>query len=297
MLFEVLKDFFLYLTAERGLSLNTIKAYENDLNRFVAHIKSEGLSQFTDVTEETIISFLSFLKTQNYAETSITRALIAVKVLFRYLKKEKVIEKNVALYLETPRLWQVLPAVLSANEVERLLSQPDQDTEEGIRDHAILEILYASGLRVSELCGLKLYDVDDDFVRVRGKGGKERTVPIGTKALEAVDRYLTRCRPDMGEDSGQPLFAGLKGKPIHRVAVWSMVKRYAKQAGIKKNISPHTLRHSFATHLLDNGADLRVIQELLGHGAISSTDRYTHVSRKHLQTSFHQFHPRSGEST
>lgn len=291
---EILKDFFLYLTAEKGLSLNTIKAYENDLNRFITTLQDQGICELQEVTQEHIINFLSLLQSHNYAQTSITRALIAIKVLFRYLKKEKVIPKNIAFYLESPRLWQVLPSVLSSREVDSLLKQPDLETGQGLQDKAILETLYACGLRVSELCRLKLYDVDDNYVRVYGKGGKERTVPIGRPALNAIDTYLTVCRPDMGEDAEQPLFCSQRGKPINRVHVWKMIKQYAKQAGIQKNISPHTLRHSFATHLLDNGADLRVIQELLGHGAISSTDRYTHISRKHLKSSFYQYHPRNG---
>jgi len=289
---DILKDFFLYLNAEKGLSLNTIKAYENDLGRFLTTLHDQGICEFQEVAADHIIKFLSLLQSHRYAQTSITRALIAIKVLFRYLKKEKVITKNIAFYLESPKLWQVLPSVLSCREVDLLLEQPDVQTDQGLRDKAILEILYACGLRVSELCRLKLYDVDDYIVRVYGKGGKERTVPIGRQALNAIDQYLIKCRPDMGDDAEQPLFSGQRGKPINRVQVWKMIKQYAKQAGIQKNISPHTLRHSFATHLLDNGADLRVIQELLGHGAISSTDRYTHVSHSHLHSSFNQFHPR-----
>ncbi|NGX58190.1 MAG: Tyrosine recombinase XerD [Chlamydiae bacterium] len=292
MMHEILKDFFLYLTAEKGLSLNTIKAYENDLYRFVTHLNDNRIHDFRQVHQDHIIEYLAILQSHNYAVTSITRALIAIKVLFRYLKKEKIIFKNVAFYLESPRLWQVLPSVMSCREVDVLLDQPDEETENGLRDKAMLEVLYACGLRVTELCRLKLYDVDDDFVRVYGKGGKERVVPIGRTALTAVDRYLTQCRPDMEGDREEPLFLTNRGRPMNRIHVWKMIKQYAKQGGIQKNISPHTLRHSFATHLLDNGADLRVIQELLGHGAISSTDRYTHVSRKHLHTSFEKFHPR-----
>lgn len=289
---EILKDFFLYLNAEKGLSLNTLEAYQSDLSRFIQYLNDHRLFDFRQVQENHIVEYLANLQSHNYAATSITRAMIAIKVLFRYLKKEKIIFKNTAFYLESPRLWQILPSVMSCREIDRLLSQPDEEDDEGLRDKAILEVLYACGLRVSELCGLKLYDVDDEFVRVLGKGGKERIVPIGRTALSAVDRYLSQCRPDIGDDQNQPLFVTKRGKPMNRILVWKMIKRYAKQAGIQKNISPHTLRHSFATHLLDNGADLRVIQELLGHGAISSTDRYTHVSRKHLHSSFERFHPR-----
>ncbi len=182
---------------------------------------------------------------------------------------------------------------MSSHEVDRLLAAPDENTPEGLRDKAILEVLYACGLRVSEACSLKIYDVDDNFIKVCGKGGKERTVPIGRAALKAVDKYLSRCRVDTGGEGDHQFFVTSRGKPIDRIFVWKMIKKYALQANISKNISPHTLRHSFATHLLDNGADLRVIQELLGHASISSTDRYTHVSRKHLITSFEKFHPRN----
>ena len=176
---------------------------------------------------------------------------------------------------------------MTCGEVERLLAVPKDK-----RDRAILELLYASGLRVSEVCGLKLYDLDDQFVRVQGKGSKERLVPLGQKALQAVDEYLKHCRDRFESEKQLALFVTKRGNPIDRIGVWHMIKKYAKQAGIVKNISPHTLRHSFATHLLDNGADLRVIQEMLGHASISSTDRYTHISRSRLQESFEQFHPR-----
>ncbi len=290
---EALKDFFLYLTAEKGLSLNTIEAYQNDLAKFCEYLTSEDVADFNRATQEHIVGFLALLRSHNYSEATVARAFFAIKVFFRYLKREKLVEKNVAYYLENPKLWQLLPAVMSSSEVDRLLAAPDENTPEGLRDKAILEVLYACGLRVSEACSLKIYDVDDNFVKVCGKGSKERTVPIGRAALNAVDKYLSRCRVDTGGERDQQLFVTPRGKPIDRIFIWKMIKKYALQAGISKNISPHTLRHSFATHLLDNGADLRVIQELLGHVSISSTDRYTHVSRKHLITSFEKFHPRN----
>jgi integrase/recombinase XerD len=290
---EIIKDFFLYLTAEKGLSLNTTQAYRSDLAKFCDYLIGNGIGDFRQTDREHIIAFLTVLRSNNYSDATITRALFAIKVFFRYLKREKLIEKNIAYYLESPKLWQVLPSVMSSGEVDRLLKAPDAETPEGLRDKAILEVLYACGLRVSEVCGLKIYDVDDDFVKVYGKGGKERTVPIGRKALSAVDDYLTRCRVDTGGEQNLSLFVSSRGKPVDRVFVWKMIKKYARQAGINKNISPHTLRHSFATHLLDNGADLRIIQELLGHGSISSTDRYTHVSPKRLAAAFLKFHPRN----
>lgn len=280
-------DFYLYLTAEKGLSRHTIEAYKHDVEAFFSYL--QGLS-VDAVTENQIVDYLSFLREEKYAISTISRALIAIKVFFRYMKKEGHVKENVAFYLESPKLWQLIPAVLSGREVEALLGAPDSTIPLEARDKAILEVLYACGLRVSELCSLNLQDVDDHFVKVLGKGGKERIVPMGKKAMVAVDYYLTHFR---GQHDLEPLFLTLQGKRISRQEVWKRIKHYAKQCKIEKNISPHTLRHSFATHLLDNGADLRVIQELLGHGSISSTDRYTHVSRSRLQEAFESFHPRN----
>jgi integrase/recombinase XerD len=215
--------------------------------------------------------------------------LIAVKVFFRYLKREGMIPQDPTLHLDTPKLWQLIPEVLSCEEVERLLAAPDQESPVGARDRAILEVLYASGLRVSEVCSLNIQDLDDTTLRVKGKGGKERVVPIAEVAVKAVDDYLTRFR---GEQEEEALFLNERGKRMDRQLVWKQIKFYAKKAGIDKRISPHTLRHSFATHLLDNGADLRVIQEMLGHASIATTDRYTHVSQHHLKSAFDAFHPR-----
>jgi len=277
-------EFLTYLTAEKGLARNTIEAYGRDLERFLAFVKEKPLEQ---VTEEEIVSFLSKLKAENYAESSTARMLIAIKVFFRFLKKEGFLSHDAAFYLESPKIWERVPEVLTVAEVDRLLDIPHTDTFIGARDKALLEVLYASGLRVSELVNLNISDLDDAFVRVKGKGGKERVVPIAQVAVNAVDHYLT-----FRKDSHEALFLTSKGKRIDRIAVWREIKQYAKKAGIQKNISPHTLRHSFATHLLEHGADLRIIQEMLGHANIATTDRYTHVSQKHLKEAFEAFHPR-----
>lgn len=283
-----LHDFFIYIASEKGLAHNTLEAYQRDTTAFVNFWEVQGITQFAQIETDHIIAFLSHLHGHQYASASICRALMALKVLFRFLKREGIVPSNVTLYLDSPKLWQLIPEVLNYAEVDRLLSQPDETTYIGARDKAILEVLYASGLRVSELCSLGINDIDDTFVRVMGKGRKERLVPIGVKALAAVDHYL-----NFREDSEhqKALFITEKGRRIDRVAIWKIVKHYAEEANIIKNISPHTLRHSFATHLLDNGADLRIIQEMLGHSSISSTDRYTHVSSKRLQEAFHAFHP------
>ncbi|MEC7840400.1 MAG: site-specific tyrosine recombinase XerD [Chlamydiota bacterium] len=285
-------DFCLYISSEKGLSRNTIEAYHRDINAFAGYVRKVGVDNVTLITQEHIVSFLGSLKEGDYASASISRTLIAIKVFFRFLKRERYIEHNVAHYLESPKLWQLIPEVLSCEEVARLLAQPDYTTPLGARDRAILEVLYSSGLRVSEVCNLILYDVDDEFIRVFGKGRKERLVPIGTKAIEAVDHYLMHYRCNYDSEKLQNLFLTKNGKPVDRIFVWRMIKKYARDAKITKNISPHTLRHSFATHLLDNGADLRVIQEMMGHSNINSTDRYMHISKTHIQEAFDAFHPR-----
>jgi integrase/recombinase XerD len=213
-------------------------------------------------------------------------------MFFRFLKREGAIAKDVTLHLDSPRMWQLIPEVLTVPEVEMLLNAPDSSMRAGARDRAVLQVIYASGLRVSEVCGLNLYDVDEQVVRVRGKGGKERVVPIAKTAVLAIDYYLIHYRTSSEDKKESPLFLSDRGKRIDRGHVWKRVKFYAKRVGITKEISPHTLRHSFATHLLENGADLRVIQEMLGHSSIATTDRYTHISQRHLVEAFQACHPR-----
>lgn len=285
-------DFLSYIGSERGLALNTIDAYRRDIHLFSLFLMESGVDAFEYVTIDSVTAFLNKLKKEGYASASICRALIAIKVLFRFLTRESLVPVNIAMYLQSPKLWQMIPDVLSSEEVELLLAQPNPQTVEGARDRAIIEVLYGSGLRVSELCGLDLYSVGDRVVRVVGKGNKERLVPVGEEAIKAVDHYLNYRSAEEIDLRQSPLFLSKSGKRIDRVFVWRMIKEYAEKSGIVKNISPHTLRHSFATHLLDHGADLRVIQEMLGHANIGSTDRYTHISCNHLQKTFQQFHPR-----
>lgn len=280
------EGFLAYLGAEKGLARNTLDAYQRDIAAF-----SRFLGEKVDlksVDQETILSYLSYLKEKRYKDASLCRKLIALKVFFRFLKKERMLELDPFVHLEMPRISELLPEVLTVEEVDALLLAPDKESVEGMRDRAILAVLYASGLRVSELCGLNIHSIDEQEIRVKGKGGKERIVPIALKAIEAVDRYLIEGRPDQMSEA---LFLD-KGRRISRYLVWKQIKRYAKAAGIAKEISPHTLRHSFATHLLENGADLRIIQEMLGHAQIATTDRYTHLTQKHLQEAFAAFHPR-----
>ncbi len=247
--------------------------------------------EWKSVQASDIVSFLEHLKEKKFASSSISRMLIAIKVFFRFLKKEGIVTSDLACYFETPKIWQLIPEVLQLEEIELLLAQPKIEDRIGARDRAILELMYATGMRVSELCGLCLNDLSDTFVKVRGKGSKERMVPVGKKAIEAVDAYLICFRGESREENG-PLFVTSSGKRIDRMTVWKQIKMYAKKAGITKDISPHTLRHSFATHLLERGADLRLIQDMLGHEDIGTTDRYTHVTGGRLKAAFKTFHPR-----
>ena len=282
-------EFITYIGAERGLASHTQQAYRRDLTQLLAFVRQNNLQWPPSV--DVIMAFVrSQMTTKKPA--SVMRLLASAKVFCRYLFREKYISTNVSALLESPKLWRTLPSVLSGSDIDRLIESPDLSTDEGIRDRAILELLYGTGLRVSELCGLSLYDVSDDLVRVRGKGGKERLVPVGRQALLAIDTYLTRVRQKYDSETVQQLFVTDKGKPIGRTYVWARVHKLAKQAGIDKKVSPHTFRHTYATHLLDAGADLRVIQDLLGHAHISSTDRYTHVSRSQIREVFRTFHPR-----
>ena len=275
-------------TSEKGLSPHTIEAYGRDIGVFIEFIQEKS---WKEITPEIILNFLSYLNGQSYASSTVCRMLISVKVFFKFLKKEKEISVDLGRYFETPKIWQLVPEVLSIEEVDLLLAQPKQQDFVSARDKAILELLYATGMRVSELCQLTIYDLSDTFVKVKGKGKKERIIPVGKQAIAAVDYYLVQFRTQVKEDNA-PLFISQRGKPMSRLVVWSRVKMYARLAGLTKEVSPHTLRHSFATHLLENGADLRLIQDMLGHEDIGTTDRYTHVTGNRLKTAFTAFHPR-----
>lgn len=272
---NLVTDFLLHLAAEKGLAKQTLEAYGRDLKSFLA-------------SKLDVIAFLSHLREKGFSSSSICRTLVSIKLFYRFLKKEGVIAIDPTLHLEGPKVWQLIPEVMTPSEVDLLLKAPDTSHPLGIRDRAILLVLYASGLRVSELCHLNIHDIDDGMIRVYGKGGKERVVPIAKVAVDAIDLYLAKVRQE-GEGA---LFTTLKGKRLDRVTIWEKIKRYGKKAGITKSISPHTLRHAFATHLLENGADLRVIQEMLGHAHIGTTDRYTQISHKHLKEAFFRFHPK-----
>lgn len=286
----LIEEFIIYIGAERGLAVLTQAAYRRDLYQLHDLCTHKGLSWPPDAAA--VVEFLRMSQQLGKKTTSQVRALVAAKVFLRYLFKENRISRDEGAFLESPKVWQTIPSVLSYQELDRLLQCPDCSTDDGLRDKAILELLYGTGIRVTELCSLSIYDVADDLVKVHGKGGKERLVPIGRQALSAIDTYLTQVRQKFDSDTVVQLFVTKKGKPVDRIGVWKMIREYARGIGLDKKISPHTFRHTYATHLLDAGADLRVIQELLGHSHISSTDRYTHVSRSQLREVFRTFHPR-----
>ncbi len=289
---ESLSKFLDYLTVERGLSRNTVRSYERDLRRYVEFIKAKKLGA---VAPSDVVSFLSHLDAAGLSAPSVARCLAAVRGFHKFLLTEGLAETDPTVNLETPRGWKRLPKTLSAAEVESLLRQPDPATAIGLRDKAMLELLYASGLRVSELVGLRLRDVNLErgFLVVIGKGSKERAVPMGESAVSSLEAYLDGSRRQLlGGRESDHVFISSQKRVITRQMFWERIKFYAAKAGIKSPVSPHTLRHSFATHLLDNGADLRAVQAMLGHSDISTTQIYTHVSRERLRKIHEKYHPR-----
>lgn len=279
----LLQSFMIFISSEKGLCKNTILAYSRDLQSFQKYLNMN----FKEIGQDDIIGYLSHMKA-GYSSSSIYRAFVTIKVFYRFLKKEGFVNVDPTSLFDFPKVWQLIPSVLTYEEVDKLLQMPDVNCLVGARDRAILELLYATGVRVSEMTDLKIRDLTDQFVWVRGKGRKERIVPVGKRALDAIDHYLINYR----KCENEYLFLGKSGKKLNRVTVWMRIKLYAKRASISKNISPHTLRHSFATHLLENGADIRLIQDMLGHADIATTDRYTHISQSHLKKAFKNFHPR-----
>ncbi len=291
---EHLDNFIYFLEAERGVSRNTVQAYTRDLKKF-GDFLSKNKRTLSSAEREDILAFLMYLKDRGLNSSSIARNLAALKTFWKFLVAEQVVKENIAAIVETPRTWKKIPDVLNKSEVERLLETPSGRGWMGVRDKAILELMYASGLRVSEVTELKKMNINIEagFVKCMGKGGKERIVPLGSAAGRAIDRYLDTVRAKLSSRTGDDhLFLSKLGRKISRQSLWKMIVKYARAAGIKKHITPHTLRHSFATHLLEGGAELRGVQEMLGHADISTTQIYTHVNQEKLKKVHHKFHPR-----
>lgn len=293
------QTFLNHLRIEKGLSTNTILAYGRDLKKLVAFAEKKRL-RLRDVRHSDLVDFLGELYRRKLDSRSIARHVVSLRQFFAFARAEGMIKTDPAILLETPKTWKKLPGFLSLEEVDRLLSLPDASTTLGARDKALLEVLYGSGLRVSELVGLRVTDLDlaSGCLRCRGKGDKERLVPVGKQALVALRHYLNFSRPALlrGFRGGSPpahLFLNHRGRPLSRVGFWKILKQYGKQLGIWKQLSPHKLRHSFATHLLERGADLRSVQLMLGHADISTTQIYTHVIQERLKQIYRDHHPRA----
>lgn len=295
---EAITDFGNALSLERGRSDHTVAGYENDLRQLAAHAARRGIEGWAKLTAEVAAEWLHTLDDEDYTVASLARKLSAARMFARHLVRERVRPDDFTELLQGPKLARRLPGALTADEVERLLAAPSGGDAHALRDRAILELFYSSGLRVSELGGLLMQQVDleNGYLRVFGKGAKERIVPVGRQAVEAVQVYLQAGRPHfVKRHTGGDLFLSERGRAISRKMLWVLVKKYARLAGIEKPVKPHLLRHSFATHLLSGGADLRAIQEMLGHANISTTQIYTAVDGRRLVEEHGRHHPRNQE--
>jgi integrase/recombinase XerD len=291
----LLERFGDFLTLEQGAAVRTIEAYTRDVGRFVTYARAKGIRAPLGASPRFLRDFVYHLKDVGLAPASIRRNVSAVRTYFRFLIAEGHLVSDPSERLDTPQRWLTLPDVLTAEEVQRLLDAVTLDEPLAFRDRAMLELAYGAGLRVSEWISLGVRDVlfEDALVRVFGKGSKERLVPIGRRAIGAVAIYVRELRPRIERGSGKGvLFLNARGAPLTRMGAWKMLRKYVEKAHLEKHVSPHTLRHSFATHLLEGGADLRAVQEMLGHADIATTQIYTHVDREYLRSVHRQFHPR-----
>jgi integrase/recombinase XerD len=285
-----------YLALEAGNSGNTVASYLRDIARLAEYAASRGAQSPEQLSAARLRDFIYFLKDLGLAPTTIGRQISAIRTYYKFLVGEGLAARDPSERIESPKRWRTLPAVLTVAEIERLLSAPNTDEPRAIRDRAILEFAYATGVRVSELIALKLQDIlfEDGVARVFGKGSKERLVPVGRRALGAVSLYAREIRPTLDRGKGRGiLFLNARGTPLSRVGAWGVIKRMARLAGLTKRVTPHTLRHTFATHLLEGGADLRAVQEMLGHVDLATTQLYTHVDREYLRTVHKSYHPRA----
>ena len=290
-------DYLTHLEVELGLSANTIEAYLHDVNRWIEYLSSNGIDKPGQVEKQTVLDFIENLRTAGLSTNSIARNISAVRSYHTFLFSEQLTVIDPTETIEVLTLHRKLPDVLSIDEIIRLIEAPDTSKSKGLRDHAMLEFAYGTGARVSELITITVQNIlfDENLVRITGKGSKERIVPLGGKAKKTVLDYIRNIRSPLSEKklSKDVLFLNMRGSPLSRMGFWKILRSYVIQAGITRHTSPHTLRHSFATHLLEGGADIRVVQELLGHASISTTEIYTHVDREYIKEVHRTFHPRA----
>jgi integrase/recombinase XerD len=294
-LHEDISAFRHYMQSERGMALNTVLAYGRDLERFALWAATGGITDYLQPTILDLSHYLSHLRDEGLAPSSMARHLVALRMFYRFLRLEERAEPHAVELLSAPALWERIPQVLSPESVEKLLAAPLPTDRFFLRDRALLETLYATGSRASEVVGLQLVDLylDSNFCKCLGKGNKQRVVPLGRPAVKAIRIYLEELRPRLVKAFESPLvFVSRGGKHLSREMLWTIVKKYVRRTGLNRKVSPHTLRHSFATHLLAGGADLRTVQELLGHASIRTTQNYTHIDRERLKKIHQQFHPR-----
>jgi integrase/recombinase XerD len=291
-----LQEYLTTLKLERNLSGNTVSSYKNDISSLLSFLETLGITDPSQVNKKDLNSFFSSLNKTGLSSNSAARYYSSIKGFFRYLFIQNYIKENPMERVSSPKLKKGLPLVLSVTEVDSVLARPDTSNVPGLRDKALLELLYACGVRVSELLGLKVSDLffNEEMIRVFGKGSKERLVPVGRSAVKWVKEYLMKSRPmlEKKHKSENFLFLNQRGTKLSRMGIWKIVDKYVKDAGIKKEVHPHTFRHSFATHLLEGGADLRAVQEMLGHADISTTQIYTHIDREYIKQMHKDFHPR-----
>lgn len=295
MLKDILRDFNGFATLERGLTKNTVSAYFNDLEDFINYLEKKDVKKPADINRNIILDYLETCRETGYEVATIARRLVAIKIFFRYLLQERIIDHDLTDVMEGPRLWRMLPGFFTPEEVERLLKAYNGRDKLDIRNRAILEILYATGMRVSELTNLQMNNLHlgEGYLRVTGKGNKERLIPVGRVAERQLENYIKNARPALdATGKNSTVFLTKNGNPLSRKCVWRIVDRASQLTGIGEKAYPHLLRHSFASHLLSGGADLRVIQEMLGHADISTTQIYTHVDQNQLKNIHRQFHPR-----
>lgn len=292
---QYVQSFIRYIGEEKGLSRSTLESYERDLLQFLEFVERQGIQSAKEIKKIHISMYMNEMKSQNFASSTLTRKLVSLRSFFHYMVKESLLEHDPTLYMETPKLEKKVPHVLTVEQVESLLAAPDITTPPGLRDKAMLEVLYATGMKVSELTALNLYDVNPDlkFIRCTSSSGKERVLPITSMAAEAVGTYIRQMRPKLAkEPEERGLFLNNLGTRLTRQGFWKILKKYAAESGISEGITPHTLRHSFAAHLLEDGADIRSVQEMLGHSDLSIAPLYGALTKKAMKDVYENHHPR-----